>query len=403
MSDSRMGPMTFLRKSRARINRWRFKRLPRINPSVLRGLAVCLDYLDVQRTHLATRATFTRETLQPILYAISQVSCALNSMTSWRLYREIYLSSSTAMDTLVRTLEEHEELRCLVSGFHFYGKMFLFEVQQQFAYTSGDYLNKVRIHELCPNISRSRLHWTKLMAEGQKPFLWIPGMEHLTLLRLRVPGVELFAGEIMTSSVELPALQSLLVSCYGQDQPDQFAPNWFRMPQLRRLTLENFSFGKIHEILFPRDSPLISIIEILGGDCIVIDLFHPQMSPLLPYVKSLESLTITAKNMYDDRNYSHFRNLSLGFLESFTELCVPYRSFMWAKTTESYPPRLTELVFLGRLRDESASVSRFHFLGRLRKDREERVNQCQIRRVRVILSDAEEYRMATLYEELESG
>ncbi|OCB91903.1 hypothetical protein A7U60_g799 [Sanghuangporus baumii] len=369
---------------------------------MLSGLTIYLDYLDMQRMHSATCVTFTRETLQPTLYAISQVSRALNGMASWRLYREICLSSSIAMDILVKTLEEHEELRCLVSSFHYYGKMFFFEVQQKFAYTSGDYLNEDHIHELCPNISHSRLHWTKLMTEGQEPSLWDPGMERLTLLRLWVPGGEFFAGRIMSSSVELPALQSLFLSCYGQDQPDQFAPNWFCMPQLRRLTLENFSFGKIHAILFPKDSPLISIIEILGGDCIVIDLFDPLTSPLLPYVKSLESLTITAKNMYDNQSMSHFRNLSLGFLEGLTELCVPYRSFMWANTTQSYPPRLTELVFLERLGDELARISRFYFLERLRKDREEQMNQCQIQRVRVLLLDAEEYSMATLYEESES-
>ncbi|KAL5498908.1 hypothetical protein ACEPAH_1426 [Sanghuangporus vaninii] len=366
------------------------------------GLTIYLEYLDMHRMYSATRVTFTRETLQPTLYAISQVSRDLNGMASWWLYREIYLSSSIAMDILLKTLEEREDLRCLVSSFHFYGKMFFFEVQQQFAYTSEDYLNEDRIHELCPNLSRSHLHWTKLMTEGQEPSLWVPGLERLTLLRLWVPGGEFFADRIMSSSVELPALQSLFVSCYGREQPDQFAPNWFYMPQLRRLTLENFSLGKIHAILFPKDSPSIRIIEILGGDCIVIDLFDPLTSPLLPYAKSLESLTITAKNMYDNQSMSHFRNLSLGFLESLTELCVPYRSFMWANTTQSYPPRLTELVFLGRLGDELARISRFYFLERLRKDREERINQCQIRRVRVCLSDAEEYTMATLYEEPES-
>lgn len=228
---------------------------------------------------------------------------------------------------------------------------------------------------MCPGLDgpSGPKSWTNLLPQNdeltfQALKLDQARIDRLTHLDICVPPEAFFGGRMgFSSSVEFPVLQQLYIDVSWRmfsEEPESDITQWFRMPQLRRLSVCNFKIMRWQKLTFPEHSPLINTIELMTGDYGRLNnFFDPIASPLLPYAKTLESLTITAKELGGKE--THCINLGilpmscrcnwqgvwfLAFLKTLVELCVPFRSFAKAMII-SYPPLLRDLILVGCLRD----------------------------------------------------
>ncbi|EJC99154.1 uncharacterized protein FOMMEDRAFT_31263 [Fomitiporia mediterranea MF3/22] len=329
-------------------------------------------YLLDERDACPTRVMFIRGTFQPTLRAAALVCRGWHDVVTKHLYNEIYLSSTKALELLTDTLVKYKYLRPLVHHFHFSSKVYA-SGNAQMLYTAMDIYSLRKIHEICPNLKLlvKAKPWMKaLPADDDLAFRALKfdraQIDKLTHLELAMPNGAIFGGRMgFSSSIEFPALQELYITESWRnyyDDTDLNTPQWFRMPQLRRLSLLGVKVHKWQTLTFPEHSPLINTIEFLKGDYEnVTNFFDPLTSPLLPYRKTLESLTITAKQVTEVTFPKTFRWIelldpyiqseskwSLAFLENLVELCLPFRSFARIEIT-SYPPHLKELVLSGYL------------------------------------------------------
>ncbi|KAI5119150.1 hypothetical protein M0805_005229 [Coniferiporia weirii] len=377
------------------------------------------DQIIDEREACPARLIFTRETLQPTLRSLALVCHVWHDVVSGHLYKEIYISSTKALASLANALTKYPHLPPLVEQFYFSSKI----------YASGDALNVYtaldawhanRIYKLCPNLSAlfNTRPWKKpLPADDDLAFNALKfdrsRIESLTHLELSLPNKALFGGRMaFSSSITFPALQVLFVgdswrSYECEDESVGNSPQWFKMPQLRRLCLVRCKVKYRQKLTFPEHSPLLHTLELIDGDYSKVpNMFDPYTSPLLPFAKSLETLTITARGIGKDSPFFGVPRGLLGnfaraeravhkwscdFLENLSELCVPFHNYA-AQDEVEYPDSLKHLILVSSLEkafkeDGAVQMAGWTHLLTLFRNRYDYNTTCNLRRVQVMVND----------------
>ncbi|KAL5531391.1 hypothetical protein ACEPAG_4268 [Sanghuangporus baumii] len=278
--------------------------------------------------------------VQLSLYNADRTCWTWHEIGTKYLYRVIHLSSTSALRKLVTALDENEQLRPLVHQFCFNFPAFVSH-NADFYDTEDSFPDEKKIYELCPNLSYKQIPWSSSLETTEGDF----GVAHLTHLELFGPK-SMFSERwaIPPTSVELPVLQSLSVG-FTTFIHTKGRFQWFRMPQLRRLSVTSLDLMGTHPFELPKHSPLIDTIELLSCSySIFYDFFNPYESPLLPYAKTLTRLTIIGTY------FGRIDNWSLGFLEGLKVLCLPF-IFFANMNIKNYPPNLVDLAVIGSIRN----------------------------------------------------
>ncbi|KAL5481108.1 hypothetical protein ACEPAI_10049 [Sanghuangporus weigelae] len=315
--------------------------LARLNPDIVTNI---IDCLALERNSLTDSFSIAPMAIQRTFHALSVACCGWSPFVTLRLYDTIILHSAKALEVLIKTLQARKDLREHVRKFYFIGTIF---GTDHLLISHGKETDN--IGEMVCNL------FPEIPLENQigRSFAFLPSVDDLqgiTWLNIVVTSTEFFRSPSeVPSSVTLSALWNLCVLCRendylpGTSTPSE--PSLPQMPNLRVVTLRGFVLHQGQTLNFS-SSPKLNVINLLEGDYQKLPNLFAFNGPLAPCQNSLESLTITARDL-GPRELG-MQGFDLGFLRNLVELCIPSQCFTRGKgIIKDFPPQLTDFALIG--------------------------------------------------------
>lgn len=295
---------------------------------------------------------------QPMFRSLACVCRSWYATATERLYRDIYISSYSALGLLVKALSnpKHNHLLPLVHTFMMANDIFH---RHYVGYTQKDMENLGMIYRLCPN-----LHAVKFVppnieeVEVPLPSLSQEGCSSITRLEMPLPRSTGNSGNIalLGPITKLPSLQELFLYADTSTSNDHDAGagradiKFPLMPQLRRLSISKWHTNK--QTIEALSCPLLHALELI--DCT----FYPNdLFAIFPYRFSsserllLESMVITG---LIGAGHSEFHLSLYNGYPKLSYLCIPIELFVYDGygRPPTLPPSLQHLI----LTDEKSEM-----------------------------------------------
>ncbi|KAH8113900.1 hypothetical protein DFH11DRAFT_1598053, partial [Phellopilus nigrolimitatus] len=314
---------------------------------------------------------YTQSILQPTLAAISRVSITCHEVATSLLFRDIYISSPTALSSLSSTLSSKRHLALQVRSFYspivFIALESVIMPAKAFCRPDDVMRDLDTVYRVCPD-----LHSRDIQFKGTKALLELEDHQMLTCLPFPATDLhQLTRLEISLSDCEqrlekvlfspsfvFPALEELMLSvvvsysplhinrlsCTADCPHDPVA--LFQAPRLRHLCIRSWTHR--HGIQLPTGARALRSLDIMD-----VDFNDAFWNRLRYFASSLESLVLTSP-VYaypsSPTGGSNDPGAVLSSLTSLTALSVPMHTFAaWDAdaTALVLPPRLRRLTLTG--------------------------------------------------------
>ncbi|KAH8113899.1 hypothetical protein DFH11DRAFT_1878146 [Phellopilus nigrolimitatus] len=322
-----------------------------------------------ERDAFSTPMEYTQSVLQPTLAAIARVSTTWHEVATGLLFRDISISSTTALSSLSSILSSKRHLALQVRSFYFPNISISLESvtgpAKAFCHPNEVTYNLDTVYWVCPN-----LHSQDIEFEGTKALLELEDrrmltrlpfpatyLHQLTRLEISLRDCEQHLTKVLFSpSFVFPTLEELVLSVsqsYPRLQAGQprCAPDCphdpvelFQAPRLRHLCIRKWRH--VHSIRLPTGLQALRSLDVISAD-----FGNEFWDRLRHFASSLESLVLTSpKCIFLSSGSPNDPAGVLSSLTSLTALCVPMQTFAaWNVngTILVLPPRLRRLTLTG--------------------------------------------------------
>lgn len=280
----------------------------------------------------------------PSCYSASRTSRTWRAHFQRHLYTYINLSSTSRAIKLLIFLagDGGKKMRECVKAFHIGGIVYEGGNPQKLDRGVNLYIEE-RIHRLC----NLQMHFKSDVPPQGIPMPFteqLGGVDFGSLTTMKLSMNCSFMYNEENSFLRFPRLRCLLLLFWDMgkcNDESQDWPVWFDMPKLLYLVLQHFKTPKGKFFSLPKESQYIRTIELLKGDYSEASDFFGEDGPLKSCASTLESLTITTREINSHAGWS------LDHLRALAKLCIPSVTFDRAGGPPILPPQLRTLVVFG--------------------------------------------------------